>query len=1182
MQLTSLAVRRAVLTVFVLMVPVLATAQGSFVNFESGHVRPLALSPSGDRLFAVNTPDNRLAIYDVGAGGLTAVAEVPVGLEPVAVATRTNQAGRVEAWVVNHLSDSVSIVEVDPTDVTRSRVTRTLLVGDEPRDIVFAGTGFTRAFITTARRGQNVPASVPANLTTEGIGRALVWAFDANNLGAALGGTPLSIIECFGDTPRALAAKPDGTRVYAAVFHSGNRTTSIIEPVVSGNANPTGLPPPPPGSTANPPPTGLILKFNPANSRWEDVIGRNWTATVPFSLPDQDVFVIDATANPPALVASNNNVVGVGTVLFNMAVRPDNGKVYVSNLESRNNVRFEPLSAGGVQGHIAESRITIITGTTPAAQHLNAHVNYGVTTGSQAERDQSLAFPMDMVFAPSGQTLFVTAFGSGKIAAVDANGLEAGTVSAQQVAVGQGPSGLALDTANDRLYVMNRIDHTISVVSNASTGARAQTAVVPLRYDPSPAAAKVGRRFLYDALGTSGHGDNACASCHIFGDFDSLAWDLGDPFGAVVANPNPFRLGSGGPFHPMKGPMTTQSLRGMANAGPMHWRGDRTGGATGGDPLDEDLAFKAFNPAFVGLLGRGTQLTATEMQQFTDFILTVRYPPNPIRALNDVATAAQSAGQTVFLNNASDGGQTCNFCHALPLGTDGFSSFEAEQQEFKIAHLRNAYQKIGMFGVGPGLPGATGNVGDQVRGFGFLHDGGIATVFAFLNAQVFTLNNTQRQQLEQFVLALDPGLKPSVGQQVSATPATFADATVITRIDDLIARDDANHCELVVKGVRANQQRGWVYAGGNNFRSDRASEPLIDKTSLRQQAQTAGQDLTYTCVPPASGQRIGVDRDEDGFLDRTEIDAGSDPANAASIPGPPAPATSTATATATVTRTATATATATVTSTPTNTNTPVGPAFTATATATASATRTVTSTATATATPTATATATATRTATATGTATATPTATGSATATATASATLSATPTVTGTPTMTGTPVVDCVGGGLIQKVKLSVIRNEAPAGDEQVTIKGEFVMATTAPALDPFVNGLTVKVIDRATNTTLLSRVVPPGGGSPGWSGGAPRWKFTDRDGVTGAGGIIKALVKDRGSRTPGLVLFRINGRSADFQIATDNLELVVIAGGAAQGAAGQCGRVQFAPGGSGDPSCLFSAGNSVLRCD
>ena len=42
-----------------------------------------------------------------------------------------------------------------------------------------------------------------------------------------------------------------------------------------------------------------------------------------------------------------------------------------------------------------------------------------------------------MVFAPDGLTLFVTAFGSGKIAAIDTNALEAGTVSEQQVAVGR-------------------------------------------------------------------------------------------------------------------------------------------------------------------------------------------------------------------------------------------------------------------------------------------------------------------------------------------------------------------------------------------------------------------------------------------------------------------------------------------------------------------------------------------------------------------------------------------------------------------------------------------------------------------------------------------------------------------------------------------------------------------------
>ena len=36
-----------------------APAAASFVTFESGQVRPLALSPDGSQLFAVNTPDDR-------------------------------------------------------------------------------------------------------------------------------------------------------------------------------------------------------------------------------------------------------------------------------------------------------------------------------------------------------------------------------------------------------------------------------------------------------------------------------------------------------------------------------------------------------------------------------------------------------------------------------------------------------------------------------------------------------------------------------------------------------------------------------------------------------------------------------------------------------------------------------------------------------------------------------------------------------------------------------------------------------------------------------------------------------------------------------------------------------------------------------------------------------------------
>src|SRR5262245_22103864 len=100
-----------------------AAAAGDFVTFESGQIRPLALSPDGKQLFAVDTPDDRLEIFDVTAAGLTHRATVPVGMEPVAVAARSTS----EVWVVNLLSDSVSIVDVaaDPPRVVRTLLSAT-------------------------------------------------------------------------------------------------------------------------------------------------------------------------------------------------------------------------------------------------------------------------------------------------------------------------------------------------------------------------------------------------------------------------------------------------------------------------------------------------------------------------------------------------------------------------------------------------------------------------------------------------------------------------------------------------------------------------------------------------------------------------------------------------------------------------------------------------------------------------------------------------------------------------------------------------------------------------------------------------------------------------------------------------------------------------------------------------
>ena len=899
-------------------------AQPEFLAFESGPVRPLAISLDGTELYAVNTPDNSLEIFTLGEGGAVHSASVSVGMEPVAVAV--NALG--QAWVVNHLSDSVSVVDL----VGRS-VERTLLVGDEPRDIVFAGTGGTRAFITSARRGQHrsdpslaaVPGAGDPLLTTEGVGRADVWVFDAENLGDTLGGTPIQIVELFGDTPRGLAVSPSGDLVYAAIFHSGNQTTSIPEDVVCdgfqpftpctlfGLEMPGGVPGPGTNHEGeNAPEVGLIVKYDEASGEWRDELARDWSNVVRFDLPDRDVFAIDANS-----LLEVDSVSGVGTILFNMAVHPTSGKVYVSNTESPNDVRFEgPGEFGGttVQGHLSEARITVLDGANVDPRHLNKHLDYSLLATDPGfdptAKEHSLATPVEMVISSDGATLYVAAFGSSKIGVFDTAELENDTfdptvASADYLTVsGGGPGGLVLDEERGRLYVATRFDNSLAVI-DLDTGV--EQAHLPL-HNPEPPQVLLGRPLLYDAAFTSANGEASCASCHIFADMDGLAWDLGNPDEVVTKNPIPIKLGIGTPsdingtgrvddFHPMKGPMTTQTLRGMANHGAMHWRGDRAT-PNGGDPFDENNSFVNFNVAFEGLVGRDSQLSGPQMQDFADFALAIVQPPNPIRQLDNSLTGSEAGGSDFYSGTRrADGlpilpdlGFTCEGCHTLDpaegfFGTNGDASFENLDQIVKIAQLRNMYQKVGKFGQ-PETdftnPGGNEHLGEQVRGFGYLHDGSIDTLFRFFQSTVFNPNlgvgfdggDPQRRDMEAFMLAFPSDLAPIVGQQVTID-ATNESATR-PRLDLFQVRANvpfpskllgpgATECDLIAKGVLDGLPKGWLYLpGGNDFAADDGT--TIDIDALVELAVTEAP-ITFTCAPPGSGPRMGLDRDGDSIPD---------------------------------------------------------------------------------------------------------------------------------------------------------------------------------------------------------------------------------------------------------------------------------------------------------------------------
>lgn len=909
----------------------------SFVEFESGPVRPIAISPDGTMLFAVNTPNGTLEIFNITPAGVVFQGRVPVGMEPVAVAPRSNS----EVWVVNHLSDSVSVVSL--TGIPH--VTRTLLVGDEPRDIVFAGSP-ARAFITTAHRGQqrtdpsiaNVPGAGDPKMTTPGVGRADVWVFDPGSLGNTLGGTPLKIMTFFTDTPRALAVSPDKNTVYVAGFKTGNQSTIVLEPMVCPGFQPNEPCLNPAGSTSpggNPgpatnfegkqaPEVALIVKFNNSTGHWEDELHRNWDNAIRFNLPDTDVFALDANA-----LTQTASFAHVGTTLFNMVTNPVTGKLYVSNSDAKNDVRFEgPGVFGGhtVQGHLAEMRVTVISGSSVTPIHLNKHINYSILANSPlfdpTTKNHSLATPLDMAVTSNGKTLFVAAFGSSKIGVFDTSALENNTfdptaISANYIPVsGGGPSGIALDEARGKMYVTTRFDNAVKVIDLTSNQ---EVAALPMP-NPEPPSVVQGRPVLYDAT-RSANGEAACASCHIFGDNDEIAWDLGNPDDVVKNNPIPINFGDNtsitlgkvlfnfrGPisgtgnvndFHPMKGPMTTQTLRGMVNSGAMHWRGDRSNGVFGVDAFDSNLSFNNFIVAFPGLLGAASQPSTADMQSFTNFQLQVTLPPNPVRHLDNSLTASQQSGRNFYLGSRPADGINvgplngvilginafnCNGCHELDpadgeFGTSKHASFEGViPQIFKIPHLRNMYTKVGMFGdpkVDTFDASDSGFTGDQIRGFGFTNDGSIDTMFRFFTAAVFrdtvttgfpTLGGNQtRRDVEQFMLAYDTDLAPVTGQQVTLTNTnssaagpriTLLEQRAGTPFVSKTLGGSTTECDLVAKFVQGGAQKSFIFnpAAGNFVAGDGTT--TLSDSALRAIAATPGQEVTFTAVPPGSGLRI--------------------------------------------------------------------------------------------------------------------------------------------------------------------------------------------------------------------------------------------------------------------------------------------------------------------------------------
>ncbi len=804
-----------------------AFGQNGFVNWETPHVHPLDLTPDGAKLLAVNTADNRLEVFTVTPSGLQPAGSVPVGLDPVSVRARTN----TEAWVVNHISDSVSIVNLATLNVVS-----TLFVGDEPADVVFAGNP-QRAFVSVSQLNQ-------------------VKVYNPANLAAAP-----TVLAIAGEDPRALAT--DGDTVYAAIFESGNLTTVIGEAVVASAVNPyIGDPNPPPndGSGFDPPMAGglppgpdssLIVKKD-SGGAWRDVNGADWSAAVTWDLHDHDVAIIDAGTLAVTYAT--------GVMNLNMAMSPrPGGGVTVIGTEAINEVRFEP-NVNGVFVRVMAATVAG-PGAPSALVDLNPHLDYSAPMVDQKVRDLSLGDPRGVAWTSDGSRAYIAGMGSNNLVVVDAalNRLA-------EVEVGQGPTGVVVDDAHDRVYVLDKFEGALSIVGATSLVEEARH----LLHDATPAVIKIGRPHLYDTHETSGLGQAACASCHVDGRMDQVSWDLGDPSGAVKPFNQECNFGLGGceNWHPMKGPMATQTLIGIGGTEPFHWRGDREGLA-------------AFNPAFESLMGDDEQLTPQEMNEYLAFVQTLTHPPNPFRNLDNSLPASfpnggnPVTGQSVFNTVPLDGGLlTCVTCHSLPAGTNGkiiSGNLLQEAQSFKVPQLRNLYEKTGFSSI----------ASSNNRGFGFIHDGSVDTLFEFLQFPGFNFSSdTQRRDVEAFLFCFSTHTHAGIGAQAMLpNPGTPNQPATVSQ---LVALAGNAAVGLVVKGKVGGLQRGYYLNSGGNFQSDRAAE--VVSLAVLTSGAAPGSELAFTLVPAIAEVRIGVDRDRDAFFDRDELDAGSDPADPISTP----------------------------------------------------------------------------------------------------------------------------------------------------------------------------------------------------------------------------------------------------------------------------------------------------------
>jgi DNA-binding beta-propeller fold protein YncE len=668
-----------------------------FQLFESPQVNPLALNEAGTRLYVANTTSNSIDVFDTF--NHFPVGIIDVGLDPVSVAVRP---GANELWVSNHVSDSVSVIDIAPGTPTENRVIDTIqtidaqgaTAFDEPVGIAFAENG-SKAFVALSSRDA---IAVIDPVTREQTGTIKVRAQD----------------------PRAIAVR--GGLLYVAAFESGNRT----ELSLCGDAGDTNA------STA------CTLGLNDLGTFAVNPNIPNRTKHIQTDpdVPDRDLFVYDVATG--AEVAA---VEGIGTLLYGLAIS-STGRAFVTQTDARNAVNGnhgQLLSALGNRTFL--NRVAAVTCTSGGCGTLQQK---DLEPASPTDAT-ALATPYGAALSGDDTTLVITAAGSSRVVTLNAatldvlDTLDLGSVAngdfGQQiprgVVVRSSPAGAPLTA-----YVLNTLENTVSVVNVATPSDISETLQIPVGSDPTPEAVRRGRIGFNNAFAST-KGTFSCESCHPNGNTDQLLWRIG---GRCFLG----GCGSG------DNPRTTMPIRGLENTLPLHWDGslgDPFGGGNGavgfngnggtdcslgGADGDHDCFLALVNASLSGVMcdqsgscpSGGTKLTAQERDDMAFYLASVSYPPARARRIDDTLSAvgtevpipngdgspsgllgaAKTGFSRFFVNNGGAVGDpdTCADstagCHSLPLGTVTNSS---TLNGFEAATMRGLNDRFAQFSIAP-------------------------------------------------------------------------------------------------------------------------------------------------------------------------------------------------------------------------------------------------------------------------------------------------------------------------------------------------------------------------------------------------------------------------------------------------------------------------------------------------